>query len=225
MKSEHKVWTVAAGLFLAGVILLAARCAKAEPIYVNKCSGVYIGEGYVLTAGHCVVGETETILRKDKVKEEDEDTDKGGWTAKVVVTDHLHDLAIVKFDKIMTKKTEKDKDEWKPEAIKDPLPFTATKVSCDYPKMMKHYVIKGWPAFAGYTEVIGYVAGDKKKRGPWDVSYVVVAPIWFGNSGSGAYDQITDRVEMIMVGLVPGSTLAIGVPTAEICSFLPREIK
>lgn len=210
---------IAALLIAAGAALVFPGLAKAEPVFVdNRCSGTYLGNGYVLTAAHCVRGETETILRKTPAIEED---DNGGWTAKVVLTDHLHDIAIVKFDKVLVKN---DKSEWKPQEIISPLPFTATKVSCEYPKLRQHYVMKGFPA-GQYVETIGYIAGDKRKVGPWPVVFPFVGAGYFGSSGSGVYNQITDTVDGVTVGIILGSGILFMVPTAEICGIIPREIQ
>lgn len=204
-------WTslALAGAFFSA-IMLGTVIARSQPVYVSGCSGTSLGNGYVLTAGHCVEGQNETQLKRDSL-----DTDY--WTAKVVFTDHRRDFALLKVDDHFTV----DADG---KATKDVTPFdvTATKVGCEYPKMGQHYKIKGWPAMVGYTEVIGYIAGPQKKRGPWDVSYVMVAPIFYGNSGSGGYNQITDQVEIVVVGMMPGTSLALVIPTAEICNILPR---
>jgi hypothetical protein len=213
---------IIASLALAlGAAVLFPGLARSSPVYVMSCSGTYLGKGYVLTAGHCVQGETETILRQDAPTDAD---DKSGWTAKVVLTDHLHDIAIVKFDKVRVKNMKPNGTvEWNDEPITETLPFAVTKVGCTFPKMRQHYVMKGWPA-GMYAETIGYIAGDRKKRAYWPESYLIAVAGFFGSSGSGVYNQITDTVDGVMVGMIPGSGLMIMVPTAVVCNIIPREI-
>lgn len=193
-----------------GLALVAGRCAKADPVYVGGCSGTSLGNGYVLTAGHCVEGKTETVLKRDSL-----DTDY--WTAKVVWTDHRRDFALLQVADFFA--VDAEGKETKGTTTFD---IASSKIGCEYPKMGQHYMIKGWPALVGYTEVIGYIAGPQKKRGAWDVSYVMVAPIFYGNSGSGGYNPVTDQVEIVIVGMMPGTSLALVIPTAEICNILPR---
>lgn len=216
---------ISAGFFILGSLLFLGTCARAEPIYVNKCSGTYIGEGYVLTAAHCVLGEVQTTLRKDALADDAKDEDKGGWTAKVIITDNLHDFAIVKFDKALVQ-SEKDKSVWEPktDVVIADLKFKATKVGCEYPKLRQHYLVKGWP-MGEYAETIGYVAGPKKKIAVWAVAYMFVGAGFYGSSGSGVYNELTDTVDAVFVGMIQGSGLYIIIPTAEICNILPREIK
>lgn len=183
-------------LFVVGAFALAF-CAKAEPVYVDRCSGIYIGKNYVLTAGHCVEGQTSTFVKRDQ-------EDDQAWVAQVIWTDHRRDFALLQ--------TEVNLD------------IKATKVSCEYPKMGQHFKLKGWPA-GEYAETLSYIAGEKKKRFVWPVSYFVAGPGFYGHSGSGLYNQITDTVDLILVGGLIGSGLMIAIPIAEICPFIPSEIR
>jgi S1-C subfamily serine protease len=166
-------------------------------------SEVYIGNGYILTAAHVAADAKEgvvTIKRPRNAGWTDE------WSAKVLWIDAVHDFALLKL------------------AAVPPADLVAAKVACDSLTMGENVTIIGWPVDLGRIQSRGYVAGDAGKRDRWEVSYVVVAPIFFGNSGGPVYDK-DGHVAALAVGIVSGTSLSIVVPTAAICQQLPADAK
>lgn len=185
-------------LLAAAALIVSTLSAEASPVYVDGCSGVYLGKGYVLTAGHCVQNAVETSVAVDS----DSDTK---WTAHVVLTDHRRDVAFLQLTEPKS------------------APFSATKLSCNVPSMRQHFMMKGWPNGI-YSESIAYMGGRRKAYGPWPDAILVIAPGWFGSSGSGLYNQITDTVDGIVVGIVGRAPIMIAVPVAAFCDIIPRPI-
>lgn len=225
MKSETKCWLVAAGLFLTGALILFARVASAEPVYVNGCSGTYIGEGYVLTAGHCI--SMDSFVAKTNPENDEPGTTTEKYTVQIVWVAG-GDYGLYKLDKALVKrsKTERedadDDDKFKKEAIKA-IPFTATKVFCGDLKIGEKLHVSGWPA-GQYTEFDAVVASPKAKHMLWPKSYLAASPGFYGSSGSGMLNA-QGEVAGILVGGIVGSGVLAFVPTSEICTILPREIK
>lgn len=202
---------IAALAIAVGAAFFFPGLARAAPVYVEDCSGTYIGGGYVITAMHCVRFKTETTIKVDKEAE-------GGWTARVVWTNDYHDIAMLKFAKELVKKD----GQWIPGEDYKSLPFTATKVGCTYPKLHDTYKMKGWPA-GMYTEVDAIIVGDKARRGHWPVTYFIASAGYSGSSGSGLYKDSSTTIYGVVVGMIPGSGLMVAVPTAEVCSIIPRD--
>lgn len=166
-------------------------------------SGVYIGKGYVLTAAHVAEVATDgTVTVKRQRSAEWTDS----WVGEVVWMDKRQDFALVRIKAIL------------------PDDMTKAAVSCAKPTMKQDVTVVGWPVDLGRIQSRGYVAGDADKRGPWAVSYVVVAPIFFGNSGGPVYN---DKGELIAlaVGILQGTSLSIVVPTSAVCDQLPAGLK
>ena len=169
-------------------------------------SGVYIGDGYVLTAAHVAdeAGEGGEVEIKRKRSEDYTDA----WTGTVVWIDKVQDFALVRI-----------------KAVLDDAHLPAAEVSCDKFKMQQSVTIVGWPRDLGRIQSQGYVAGAEEKRGPWAHALVVVAPVTFGNSGGPVYDNATGKVAGLAVGILNGTSLSIVIPTYRICKILPRSIK
>lgn len=210
--------------FLTALGIMWATHSRSEPVYVAGCSGVYLGKNYVLTAAHCVDNPDALYVA---INREDEAVK---YSAVPVWTLPQKDFAVIQLDKQYVRKADKDeakdsdRGDFKLVEIKEPVTWKATKVSCAYPELNRHYTAKGFPGAAGYTEVDAYIASSKGKHAYWAVSYVAVAPIYRGNSGSGLY-LADDTVEGLVVGMVLGTSLAFVIPTAEICNILPSELR
>lgn len=161
-------------------------------------SGVYIGKGYVLTAAHVVAdaGGTVTIKRPRSAEWSD------NWSGTVVWVDTRQDFALVRINAVM------------------PDDMAKATVSCVKLEMAEDVTVVGWPVNLGRIQSRGYVAGGADKRGPWAVSYVVVAPIFFGNSGGPVYNE-KGEVVALAVDILQGTSLSIVIPTAAVCGQLP----
>lgn len=174
--------------------VLVTKQARAEPVFLGNCSGVYLDKGYVLTAAHCVESSTIAVRASD-------DSDDI-YTAKFVTMNPFKDFALYKIEQS--------------DVILKP-----SKIACYEPKMRQHFMVKGWPAILGYTEVIGYVAGNKTSIGPWEEGYPIIAPVYYRNSGSGVYDLNEDVIGIVVGGIILAG-LNVMVPATAFCDSLPQ---
>lgn len=178
----------------------------------TKCgghgSGVYIGDGYVLTAAHVAEGADKDGTVQVNRPRSDSDSWNDSWTAEVLWTDKRQDFALLKL-----------------RAIMDESGVPAAVVSCEPLKMQQPVTIVGWPLSLGRIQSRGYVASKEDKQPPhWAHAYVVVAPVTFGNSGGPVYDD-AGKVVGLAVGIVDGTSLSFVIPTFRVCSQLPHSLK
>lgn len=199
--------TVAAFLALVAVARSEVVTDSAVQVVVGggHGSGVYIGDGYILTAAHVAVeaGTEGTVEIKHPRSENYADS----WTATVVWVDTRQDVALLHV-----------------KAVISDTALKASPVSCDKFNVGQKVVIVGWPRDLGRIQSSGYIASDETKRGPWAHSVVVVAPVTFGNSGGPVYDEQTGKVAGIAVGILDGTSLSLVVPVYHVCGTLPRSI-
>jgi hypothetical protein len=161
------------------------------------CSGVWISDVEILTAGHCAAAIAEKTqgggiegLDIDPVDVpvhyivQDEVTSVGKeptaiHLSKVVSYDKDHDLALLK-------------------ALGKTIPsHDHTNVVSEMPALGEHVYIVGHPKGMYWSFVEGVISQyhDKLPRDHGEGPYVQIsAPVWFGNSGGGAFDSRGDLV-------------------------------
>lgn len=163
-------------------------------------SGVYIGRNYVLTAGHVAEGFATVTVTHPGTSGFWVDS----WEANVVWVDKVRDFALLRIKAV---------------SLPDTMP--AAVLACKMPELNAPIDIVGWPLNLGRLTTHGYVASDDAVRGPWQHSFVAVAPITFGNSGGPAYDA-DGKLMGLVVGIVDGTSLSLIAPVAPICDELPK---
>ena len=168
---------------------------------ISMASGtyfVYLGEHYVLTVSHAIVGSCE-----DTVIAYFENSSK---CTEFVLIDTKHDYAILQVEPI---------DGRKPLSISDAINFKAKKM----PKLLDKTYYTGYPNNIGPLTMAGTIAGFADSGHIFINSYA-----WTGSSGSGVFDQNGKLIGIIMA-LDVGSTqygvdvlenLLIVVPTQNI---------
>jgi len=205
-------------------VILTSR-AKSEPVYVENCSGVYLGHGYVLTAGHCVEQSDLFVSKANPERKDNESVEK--YTALPVFVTPGRDYGLLRLDKALVKTTKQERDDDDKGKFKEAplgtIPFQPTKVSCEPLKLGEPLTFKGWPA-GEYVETTGVVASPVGEHFMWRVSALVQGAGFFGSSGSGALNA-QGQVKGILVGTLQGSGLYVILPTNDVCNILPREIQ
>jgi len=200
-----KTFLVALSLLLFPVAALAdVDTSSAVEVLVGDGhgSGVYVGNGYVLTAAHVAVNGLVQPITVSRQRD-------AAWTdsydAKVVWIDQVRDFAILKINAVE-------------------VTFKAAKIECTEPTLGQDVTVAGWPADLGLVISKGYIAGGKATRAIWEQSFIMVGAIFFGNSGGPVYAD-SGRVIGLAVGMLQGSSLGIVIPTSVVCEVLPFAVK
>lgn len=151
----------------------------------TSCAGTWIDATHVLTAGHCVVDRSDPLALETKPKKKQaiafrEDvprTLKGEpsilYVGEVVKFDEGMDLALISLPMVP--------------------PHCWSQVSSDDAKLGEELRIVGHPVGLQWTFMKGTANGlrDMPQEG---VRLQVVAPIFFGSSGGGAFNEDGDLV-------------------------------
>jgi len=143
------------------------------------CTGVWISQDEIVTAGHCVereeggdpVGEKTYYVVNKEVKEVMDDP-AAIHKAKVVAFDADHDLALIKAD------------------VGGLPEHEAAGFASEMPALGEHVYSVGHPKGMYYTHAEGTVSAYRGEESSGIGKVVQVnATIWFGNSGGGVFDS------------------------------------
>lgn len=205
--------------YLLALVLLSLGCARTQPLPVNPvsesfavtvalmspgdserpahpmCAGVWIGDEWILTAKHCTTDDDD-----EPVKGISYITDPGTRTeyqATVAYRDEKYDLALLM-------------------ALTRPVHQWASVAKQHAPVGAAVHIV-GHPAGLYWTYMTGQVAGYHFTMAPLaDTGPVlqVQAPIYFGNSGGGAFDDDGQLVGICSFGTrLPGEGFFVSVET------------
>lgn len=164
-------------------VAMAGSAVRINIGSAGTCSGVHIGNGFVLTAAHCTTtGDTLTV-----------ETDLGGKaTARLMWANVLgkggYDIALLKVEEAPFA------DNWK-----------ASKVACEAPKAGDVVTMFGQPLGLRFTQTWGRVAsGELQAFGLWRQVILVDAAGAKGMSGGPVL-----RADGKVIGLVVGGVGAM----------------
>lgn len=140
------------------------------------CTGVWISEDEILTAGHCVAGEDKAdpvdakiyYVAPKEVKEVYDDP-AAIHLGKVVAYDEDHDLALIKA------------------ARGGLVPHQVSKFASELPGLGEHIYVVGHPKGMYWSYAEGTVSAYREESVVGKVVQVN-ATVWFGNSGGGVFD-------------------------------------
>jgi serine protease Do len=173
-------------------------------------SGVYIGNGIVLTAGHVGNGQQTVTLKLD------DDT--------------------VQFADVLWVNTKYDVAALRPVRPQD---MTAAHLSCRAPAVGEAITAAGSPGQEDNLHIPGAVVGAERKSNPWESVVIASLNMTGGISGGGVFDKYGDVVGIVVGGQlgVVGSAdnpakrmdydlsqtgLAYVVPGDAICALMGR---
>ncbi len=174
------------------------------------CTAVWISDNQILTAGHCAAAVAEMEERDTPVGEIIEyatkTTTDAPRTAIVLAVDEEHDLALL-------------------QALGHHHSHETARVATGREEIGSKLVFEGHPGGLSWTRVEGTVAAYREDMNNVDFSgpfMQVSAPIYFGNSGGGGFNENGELVGIasFMVGRVPFTCFYI--PAETIRSFLDK---
>ena len=163
-------------------------------------SGVYLGHGYVLTAGH-VAEEGKGITVK---------TNEGNFSAELLWNNKAYDVAMLRIDPVAK--------------------ISASHLSCDKLVVGQQITSSGNPLWLKDITTWGRVAGEAREIGPWASAVptdIVIVP---GMSGGPIFDRRHSvagiNVGMILQpmgwGGVSITGLTVIVPSKVVCMLLGK---
>lgn len=213
--------SIAAALIAASML---AGCASTDPIVTGGVpsassvvrvdlldgghgSGVYIGNGIVVTAGHVAKGQKTVVVKLDNGTVQ---------SAEVVWVNEAYDVAALRPIR--------------------PSDMRASELSCRAPMRGEVVVTAGSPGSEDNLYIPGTIVGSERTSGNWKSVVVASMPATGGISGGAVFDAY-DNVVGITVGGMLGvasynedgtfdlsqTGLSYIVPGNAICDLLGRE--
>ncbi len=166
---------------------------------VGHGSGVHIGRGFVLTAGH-VAKEGNLKVKNDFGAIQD---------AEVLWYNSDYDVSLLK--------------------VTQPQLLGTANLSCRAPEIGEEIIAAGSPLRTEFTRYWGHVNGSVTKYGPWNAVFTMDMTVLPGISGGPIFDKKGDvvgiavGVALIPMGMAASVTgIGYGVPGATICNLLAR---
>lgn len=181
-------------------------------------SGVYIGNGIIITAAHVVDGAP-----RSRVEVQPGVTTDGPPTVRLI-----SDLGDVQDGEVLWINKEYDIAAVRPSNARR---FTAAKLAGREPDLGEALVAEGNPAGVQFIQMHGYVSGDARPFLPnWKSGFVTDMTVISGMSGGGIYDQFGDVIGITVGAFDPhgaqGQTaqggMGFAVPSSVVCSLLGR---
>lgn len=169
------------------------------------CTAVWVSKTRLITAGHCAEDSEEAHYFVPQEAQEPHEEPFAMHLAKVVKVDAKHDLALL--------------------AALGPVPdHTIAPVAKHMPDIGYPLDIVGHPSGMLWTLTRGFVSsyrggsfGPEGMTGPW---MQVSAPIWFGNSGGGAFTADEGELVGIASFMVKAPSVGFFVPSTTIRTFM-----
>ncbi len=161
-------------------------------------SGVHIGNGYIVTAAHVVVGAPDLDIKLD-------------------------DGSIIKDVEVMWINTKYDIALLHVGASEG---FEGAALECTNPQIGTPITVEGNPLGMEFVVSYGHVGSTPQTvlwngKVVWPIVYTIDADASPGNSGGPVYNE-DGEVVGILVGRVPGEALRWAVPASVVCGLLGR---
>jgi serine protease Do len=167
---------------------------------IGHGSGVYIGNGYVLTAAHVIQDPDFPI----KVEGKSSVIDSLGkhHNIEVLWLNHTYDVSLIRID--------------------HPSDIASSYLSCRIPHLSEKLSFSGYPFTLPNITMFGRVASSKIITvGPWKAVTVVSGQIAPGMSGGPAFDASGNLIG-INVGVMQNFAMSFIVPSHTICMLMDR---
>ncbi|MER9685921.1 serine protease [Mesorhizobium sp. M0139] len=187
--------------FVTGAALAPTDLAKSAvrvEVAGGHGSGVHIGNGFFITAGHVGKDVTSVILTAQ---------DGSKYTGEVLwaVLGQGHDVALV----------------YSPKAAG----LDASSLSCSPSYVGQAVRLVGNPMDLEFANTWGRVSSNFGfTAGPWNGLIPLDLTGTFGVSGGPVYDEATSEVVGILVSGLPNTGYTLMVPGADICRMLGRVV-
>jgi serine protease Do len=230
--------TLAATLLLAGTALSACAVdgvvtsgiqSSAKPggsavrieLATGLGSGVYIGNGVIITAAHVVDSAIRPVLGQDQSGA----NVYGPPTVKLV-----SDIGDKQDGEVLWINKDYDIAAVRP---KNARRFTAASLACREPVLGEALMAEGNPAGVQFIQMHGFVSGDPRPFLPnWKSGFVTDMTVISGMSGGGIYDQFGDVIGITVGAFDPhgqqGQTaqggMGFAVPSSVVCGLLGRGV-
>jgi len=173
--------------------------------YRAYCSGVWVGQRYILTAAHCAEDQIVEFLTYDQVAGMPERANTAPRLAFVARVSKADDLALLYTEA-------------------GPM-HPIAQIASDTPQPGAPVLVVGHPSGYWYTLTQGHLAQVRTMKNPDDITQTVLhisAPVWFGNSGGPAFDEHGELIG-ISSFLARGPNLAFFVHRDTLDKFLAAD--
>lgn len=168
-------------------------------------SGVYIGDGFIITAAHVAEGQQAVVIQTK---------DGRRLPAEVLWTNHDSDVSLLKV------------------TSPDPVNLSSAQISCATTAVGRAVRLEGSPSDIDFAKAWGRVSAFGKTGfehidgGRWKVLVTLDLTAAPGDSGGPIYDDATNKVVGILVSamVIERGNFAYSymVPSTEICKMLGR---